>query len=213
MDTVILDFDGTIADTNAGIVGTMKATLSAMELPDVDEREISELIGLPLKEMFRQAAGMEDEARLDEAVETYRRLFFGICENTVCLFPHVADTLRQLHAEGKTLTVASSRDRHSLVTLLDKFGLLELVSHILGVQDVQNKKPAPDMALRILELTGAAAADAIVVGDTSFDIEMGKGAGCATCGVTYGNHSRERLEAAGADFVVDDFAGILEIVR
>ena len=68
------------------------------------------------------------------------------------------------------------------------------------------------MALRALSLTGTRPEEALVVGDTTFDIEMGRSAGCKTCGVTFGNHSRSQLQAAGADFLIDDFAQLREIV-
>lgn len=213
MKTVIFDFDGTIADTRAGIVSTVKATLHAMGLPDVAEDAIKELIGLPLKETFVRAANIDDEKLLAEAVDTYRRLFNKICEDKICLFPHVADTLRELHSRGKILAVASSRGHESLSMLLGMFGISRYISLISGEQDVVNKKPAPDMALRILDITHSKASETLVVGDTSFDIEMGKGAGCTTCGVTYGNHPRQKLETAGADFIIDNFADITDIVN
>ena len=86
-----------------------------------------------------------------------------------------------------------------------------LVQDIVADEDVVHKKPHAEPVLVLLERQGAEPGDALVVGDTDYDILMGKAAGVKTCGVTYGNHSRERLSAAGADFIIDDFRELLTL--
>lgn len=212
MKTLVLDFDGTLADTRAGIVKTVAATLEAMSLPPVSEDRIVPLIGLPLIETFVRAAGMSDIVQARRAVEVYRELFEDIAPDMISLFPEVKETLRELHRAGVTITVASSRGRDSLLSLERRLGIDKYITLTLGEDDVERKKPAPDMVLRILELTGTAAADTLVVGDTAFDIAMGRDAGCTTCGVTYGNQGREQLLAEGADHVTDHFGTVAEIM-
>ncbi len=68
------------------------------------------------------------------------------------------------------------------------------------------------MVIKILEQTSSQPDETIVVGDTVYDIEMGQRAGCRTCGVTYGNNSREELQQQGADNIIDDFAELLNII-
>ena len=68
------------------------------------------------------------------------------------------------------------------------------------------------MALKVLSLTDTLPTEAMVVGDTTFDIEMGRAAGCMTCGVTYGNHNRNILKSAGSDFLIDDFSQLYSLV-
>lgn len=212
MKTIVLDFDGTLADTRAGIVKTVTATLEAMSLPPVSEDRIVPLIGLPLIETFVRAAGMSDIRQARRAVEVYRDLFEDIAPDMISLFPEVKETLRELHHAGVTITVASSRGRESLLSLERRLGIDQYITLTLGEDDVERKKPAPDMVLRILELTGTSAADTLVVGDTAFDIAMGRDAGCTTCGVTYGNQSREQLLAEGADHVTDRFGTVAEVM-
>lgn len=96
--------------------------------------------------------------------------------------------------------------------LLETLGIATYISHICGEQDVANKKPAPDMALHILEKTSTKPMDAIVVGDTVFDIQMGKSAGCRTCAVTYGNHSEGKLITSHPDYMISDFMDLFKIV-
>ena len=112
---------------------------------------------------------------------------------------------------GYVLTIASSRSRKTLVEYVERLGLSEHISYILGADDVVNGKPDPEPVNRTLDKYGFDAQDAIVVGDTEYDILMGKNAGTYTCGVTYGNGSRESLK--DADWIIDDFGTLLEIIK
>ena len=80
---------------------------------------------------------------------------------------------------------------------------------MLGADSVEHTKPHPEPVLRTLRETGIDAAHTLVVGDMPVDILMGRNAGVQTCGVTYGNATRDQLQAAGADFLIDDFAELL----
>ncbi len=210
--TLILDFDGTIADTRQCIIETVRQTLLRIGAPQASDSAIQEVIGLPLHDTFAKAAGITDEAIITQAVTTYRELFDDICRKTVRLFPNVAETLQSLHNGGVTITIASSRGKKSLSDLLDWLGIAPYITHVLGEQDVANKKPAPDMALHLLSLTHTEADHALVVGDTRYDIMMGQDAGCRTCGVSYGNHTAEALQQQGADYIIDDFAQLADII-
>ena len=77
---------------------------------------------------------------------------------------------------------------------------------IVSANDVQHAKPNPEPVLKILSTLDIKPTEAIVVGDTTFDILMGRDAGCRTCGVTYGNQSADALRSAGATYIIDDFA-------
>ena len=83
---------------------------------------------------------------------------------------------------------------------------------IVSANDVEHHKPHPEPVLLILKQLGVHAGEALVVGDASYDIMMGRNAGCRTCGVTYGNQCAADLRAAGADYLVGDFAEILNIL-
>jgi len=210
MKTIIFDFDGTIGDTQRHIVECMKLTLNYAGLPIPEESKIVQLIGLPLDETFRRLTDL-DAAHVDELTDIYRKHFNDTMKD-VQPFPHVVETMKRLHENGFIIAVASSRGHHSLQTLLDRFGILQYVSLIMGNEDVVEKKPAPEMVLKILDLTDAKPSEALVVGDAVYDIEMGQRAGCLTCGVSYGNNSREQLRQQGADSIIDDFADILEVI-
>ena len=80
------------------------------------------------------------------------------------------------------------------------------------MDDVVEKKPAPEMANKLLELWGVTADKAMVVGDTIYDIEMGQRAGCKTCGVSYGNQTAEQLLTQKPDSVIDKMVDLLTLL-
>ncbi len=82
---------------------------------------------------------------------------------------------------------------------------------MLGAEDVTHAKPNPEPVLKTLEHFGLSGAETLVVGDMPVDIQMGLGAGAFTCGVTFGNSSREELLKAGAHHVIDSFNELLSI--
>ena len=122
------------------------------------------------------------------------------------LYPHVKETLEDLKKRGVTLTIASSRSHASLTQYVENLGLSSSISYILGADDVKNGKPDPEAVNRILGIFHFKPEETIVVGDTVYDIMMGRNAGTLTCGVTYGNGSRESL--ADADWLIDDFGDL-----
>ena len=206
---IILDFDGTLADTRGLIVKTMQQTLEALGLESRTDEQCASMIGLPLKQAFTDLIPMSDEMG-GQCVETYRKIFN---ENNalyvIPTFPHVMETLYKLHEQGYILTIASSRSNRSLREFVNDMDLNDVIPYVLGAEDVTRAKPHPDPVLQTLETFGCKAEDALVVGDTWYDIEMGKRAGVKTCGVTYGNGTREELIQAGADYLVDDFGELL----
>lgn len=207
---VILDFDGTLGDTASVIVQTMQATIAELGLPPRSDEECVAMIGLRLIEipqvLFPECG---DIGELYAA--TYRRLFYTFnTEEAVRLYPHVMSTLEELKRRGITLAIASSRSHASLAGYVEILGLRSLISCVLGADDVAEGKPSPEAVNRILATYRCEASEAIVVGDTTYDIQMGRNAGTWTCGVTYGNGSRESL--ADADWIIDDFAELLTLV-
>ena len=207
---IILDFDGTLADTRDNIVRTLQASMHQLGLPVADEAACASTIGLKLDDACRHLYPDGPADLADRFVETYREIFFRNKESLVpAPFPHVLPTLRQLRERGVVLTIASSRGTGSLHAFIDAMGLRDCISYVLGADSVEHTKPHPEPVLRTLCETGIDAAHTLVVGDMPVDILMGRNAGVQTCGVTYGNATRDQLQAAGADFLIDDFAELL----
>ena len=209
MKLIIFDFDGTLGDTRDLIIRTMQQTIHALGLESRTDGQCGAMIGLPLKQAFTDLIPMSDEMG-ERCVDTYRRIFN---ENNavykVPVFPNVLETLYQLHEKGYILTIASSRSHRSLQEFVNDMHLNELIPYILGADDVKEAKPNPEPVLKTLEAFHCSPDEAMVVGDTWYDIEMGKRAGVKTCGVTYGNGTRKELINAGANYVLDDISELL----
>ena len=210
MPCIIFDFDGTLADTSRGIINTFQATLDRMGVPEIDESRIKSVIGLPLKQNFTIGAGFSDK-QADKAVEIYRELFMGIALKTTTAFPGVVETVKTLYERSIPMAIASSRSRPSLLALSKEIGIGEYIpeDHIFGVESVARPKPAPDLVYAIAARLGVKPEESLVVGDTTFDLEMGRAAGAHTCGVTYGNQTAAQLMGACPDYLIDDLRKLL----
>ncbi len=225
MKYIIFDFDGTIGDSQSLIVKTLQDTMLAKKLEVKSDEACAKTIGLRLDEAFVSLFGMSAEEGL-ECAATYREIFLDNKKTMIVQpFPHVIETLRELHRQGFILGMASSRNHCSLDGYVKQMQLENIFSSIVAGDDVEHVKPAPDMVFMALgemkgmknPVTSAEAGDVenmldevLVVGDMTFDVDMAHNAGCKACAVTYGNGTREQL--ASAEFIIDDFAELLGLV-
>ena len=225
MKYIIFDFDGTIGDSQSLIVKTLQDTMRARKLEVKSDEACAKTIGLRLDEAFVSLFGMSAEEGMACAA-TYREIFLENKQTMIVKpFPHVIETLRELHHRGFVLGMASSRNHCSLDGYVKQMQLENIFSSIVAGDDVEHVKPAPDMVFMALgemkgmknPVTSAEAGDVenmldevLVVGDMTFDVDMAHNAGCKACAVTYGNGTREQL--ASAEFIIDDFAEFLGLV-
>ena len=209
---IILDFDGTLGDTRGNILLTMTQTLAQLGYPPQEEETMAATIGVPLEKGFEQMLPGIGPDEVALCAKTYRDIFQKNRKQMVPqLFPHVKETLAALQEAGYVLTIASSRSYGSLKEFLSEMGIEPYISYVLGANSVTHAKPHPEPVLKTMEDLGYKADETLVVGDMPVDILMGKGAGAHTCGVTYGNASRDDLAAAGADRIIDDFSQMLTL--
>lgn len=207
---IIFDFDGTLGDTRANIIMTMKETLRRKGLPMVSDESIGATIGLPLEESFLQLFPDLSEKEMLGCAALYREIFEEKRRVLIpTLFPGAKETLQALTEMGCTLSVASSRRSPSLSSFLNDMGIARYFSYVLGADNVAKAKPDPEPVLKTLRDLGFSAEETLVVGDMPVDILMGKRAGAAGCGVTYGNSSREELLSSGADIIADSLPELL----
>ena len=225
MKYIIFDFDGTIGDSQSLIVKTLQDTMRARKLEVKSDEACAKTIGLRLDEAFVSLFGMSAEEGM-ECAATYREIFLDNKKTMIVQpFPHVIETLRELHRQGFILGMASSRNHCSLDGYVKQMQLEDIFSSIVAGDDVEHVKPAPDMVFMALgemkgmknPVTSAEAGDVedmldevLVVGDMTFDVDMAHNAGCKACAVTYGNGTCEQL--ASAEFIIDDFAELLGLV-
>lgn len=209
---IIFVFDGTLGDTRKNIVTTMQKAIEELHLSYRSEAECASTIGLPLAECFKTMFPNLQDSFLPKCAETYRRIFN---ENLLTIkpeaFPGVVETLSVLKSRGYLLTIASSRSHKSLIELTHNMGIANDISYLIGADDVEKAKPNPEPVLNTLRAMHFEASQTLVVGDMAVDILMGVNAGAMTCGVTWGNGSKEELEKAGANYIIDKIEDILGI--
>ncbi len=228
MKYIILDFDGTIGDSQTLIVRTFQDTMRRMGREVMPAEVCAATIGMRLNEAFSMLYRSTEEDGM-ECARVYREIFE---ENKDRLgmnpFPHTVETIRELHRRGCMLAVASSRGRDSLLGFIIQMGLDDCFASVVAQEDVVRVKPEPDMVYRaLMEMAGRPAdkenchslppdllpmlEETLVVGDMAFDVDMAHNAGVRACAVTYGNGSPDQL--AHADWVIDDFAQLLLKVK
>ena len=190
---IMLDFDGTLGDTTGVIIRTTQATIKELGLPSRTDEQCASMIGLRLVEI---PPVLFPECNIDVNLyaQTYRKNFYIFnTQGAVNLYPNVPETLSELKNRGLVLTIASSRSHNSLADYINNLNLSEYISFIIGGDDVSAGKPNPEAINKTLEKFGFKPEEAIMVGDTVFDIQMGINAGTYTCGVTYGNGTAESM--------------------
>ncbi|MBR5770026.1 MAG: HAD family hydrolase [Alistipes sp.] len=213
-NVIIFDFDGTLCDTRSNIIIAFRATMERLGLEMRDEATCGATIGLTLRDGFKSMYPTLDDVAIDNCVDTYRQIFAERREELMPdLFPGVKETLEALRKRGYRMTIATSRLTDSLMLFMRHHGIDHYFEYAVGSDSVTHHKPHPEPALKTLRELNIAPSEAIMVGDMPVDIAMAHNAGIRAIGVDYGNATREELEAAEADWIVDSITKILEIIK
>ncbi len=212
---VIFDCDGTLIDSQNSIVASMTATYVAMGLEPPARAAVLGVVGLSLPEAFAVLAGTHPPAIQAELAQGYRTAFPGTRETMLRqdpLYPGTRETVAMLAGRGDVLLgVATGKSRRGVARLFDREGWH---GHFVTIQtaDDNPSKPHPSMILKAMAETGIAPKHTVMVGDTSFDMEMARSAGVGAVGVAWGYHTADRLWDAGAHVVVADAAELVTAV-
>ena len=213
-NVIIFDFDGTLCDTRSNIIVAFRATMERLGLEMRDEATCGATIGLTLRDGFKSMYPALDDASIDNCVDTYRQIFAERREELMPeLFPGVKATLEELHRRGHRMTIASSRLTDSLLLFMRHHNIDHYFEYVVGSDSVTSHKPHPEPALKTLAELKIEPSEAIMVGDMPVDIMMAHNAGIRAIGVSFGNATHEELEAAKADWIVDDITSLLDIIK
>ncbi|MHB8634477.1 MAG: HAD family hydrolase [Thermoplasmatota archaeon] len=203
MPGLLLDLDGTLLDANRSIRETMNQVVAGEGLPTFPASELSPLIGNPLRTILSHRT--TDAAAIERMVVRYREVYGESGWVLAEPFPGLPELLTHLRPAWKVGAVTSKGEEEAERVLFD-LGLLPLMDAVVGDDDERPLKPDPAPVLEACRRLALPPALAVMVGDTHFDMESGRDAGCQTVGVLWGNGSRESLVAAGATVVVENVA-------
>lgn len=211
----VFDLDGTLVDSRANIIRAVEevARILKVECPHVSV--IPRVIGLSLDVALARLFPHVDPQVHKDLEDEYRRTFIkmrtakGFDEP---MFAGTAAVLKKLVSEGFLLGIATGKARRGANHFLDRHGLHD---HFVTIQTVDTcqGKPHPDMVLKAMAETGADPAHTVMIGDTTFDIEMARAAKAQALGVAWGNHPVAELAAAGAHRVVDRVDDLAHAIR
>jgi phosphoglycolate phosphatase len=190
---LVFDWDGTLMDSVGTIVACTQAVIQELELGELPEETIRNTIGLGLRETVEVLVPGCGDALFETIIEAYRRHWYLTFRDTPVLFAGVEAMLRDLSKEGYLLAVATGKSRRGLDFSLEQTGLGSLF-HSTRTADEAFSKPHPQMLLDILSDLGVRPAEALMIGDTTFDLEMARNAGTGGIGVCTGSHCREDLQ-------------------
>jgi phosphoglycolate phosphatase len=191
-ELVVFDWDGTLMDSTRLIAKSLQNACADVGIAVPSEGDALYVIGLGLEDAFRHVAPGVEEGRKAALAERYRHHFLALEGHGAPLYEGVREMLADLHARGRRLAVATGKARRGLERVLDSSGLRPWFE-ATRCADEGFAKPHPDMLLMLLDLTGVEPGRAVMVGDTTHDLELAANAGIDAIAVSYGAHDETLL--------------------
>jgi len=195
-ELVVFDWDGTLMDSTHVIAASLRAACADVGIAVPSEADARYVIGLGLEDTFNHVAPTLDADGRRRLSERYRHHFLAR-EGEAPLYEGVVEMLSDLHSRGRRLAVATGKARRGLERALDATGLRRWFE-ATRCADEGFAKPHPDMLLMLLDITGVTPGQAVMVGDTTHDLELAANAGIDAVAVSYGAHPTDLLETRPA---------------
>lgn len=207
---IIFDLDGTLTDSGPGILRCARETFAHYGIPIPNDATMRTMVGPPLRQSFIRFGIPAD--KLEESIVHYRWLYTedgGKYENVP--YPGIEALLQQLRSDGHRLLVATSKPEHMAVDILEHFGLAGYFEQICGsLQDgIRDKKSA--VISYLLEMVGGAE-DAVMVGDTVYDVQGAAELGIPAIGVSWGYGNLDDMRAAGAIAIAHNMEDLYKLL-
>jgi phosphoglycolate phosphatase len=206
----LFDFDGTLADSYRAITASVNHVRAHYNLAPLTPEEVRPHIGRGLPHLLKHCMPGADPAL---AQKLYREHHPSVLESGTALLPGALDTLRKIHQRGLKIAICSNKPVPYTRTLVQVLGLIDFVDEVIGPESVARPKPAPDMIREALNRLGLSTGEAIYIGDMTVDIQTARAAGVPVWVVPTGSDTRETLEAASPDRLLDHLVSVLDLLR
>jgi pyrophosphatase PpaX len=208
-ETVLFDLDGTVVDSGAIILASMRHATQEVLGRNYSDEELLQTVGGPGLEAQMRALAPDQVERLVAVYRAHNEPLHDALEACV----GIEDVLVRLHEEGRRLGIVTAKRRATVELAFARVPLGHLFEAIVGGDETQRHKPDPEPLLLAAERLGADAARTAYVGDSPFDIRAAKAAGMFAVAVTWGRiHDRSRLEAEHPDAIVDTAEELLAVL-
>lgn len=211
---VIFDLDGTLVDGARAAIPAMQHAFDAVGLPQPNDAQVMDMIGLSITPAVKHIVNSFNEIRavsdseVEQIGDIYKNYFYHsrIAEkHPMPLYDGTLKALAELQTKDEILlAIATGNSRRGVNAFLDKHNLRGTFFTTQCASECPSK-PHPEMILQAIRDTGVEAAQTIMIGDTSFDMQMAKAANVYAIGVNWGYHTQDVIQQAGADIIVDDF--------
>ena len=211
---ILFDCDGTLVDSQYVIIETMNRAFRAKGLAPPAPEQTRSIVGLSLDKAMAALAPEQDRHVHRDLVDLYKDNFSALRlaeDFSEPMFKGAIETLDKLVTSEIHLGIATGKSLRGLRMVLEHHGIRDRFV-TLQTADFHPSKPHPSMVETALKETGAAADATLLVGDTTFDIEMAIAAGVRPIGVNWGYHPGSDLAAAGAEIVLDHFEQVLDLL-
>lgn len=207
---VIFDWDGTLMDSEARIVACMQAAARDVGWAALSREAVRDIIGLGLPEAIARLCPGIDAEQSEALRGRYSHHFVAADQSPMAFFPGVETGVARLREQVDVrLAVATGKSRRGLNRVFAANGSGEWF-HASRTADETRSKPHPLMLEELLAETGIDVRDALMVGDTEYDLEMARAIGMDRAAVTYGVHARERLAVSAPAFTADAFPDLID---
>ena len=211
-NTVLFDFDGTIADTGSGVKNSIRYALGSYGIPVGDEKKLDSFIGPPLYESFERVYGVSQEESI-KLVNEYRVYYAkqGVYELEV--YPGILDLLNELKASGVKTAVVSSKPKHFLDVVIPYIKADALFDTVVGPELTSNNSDKSTLIRTALSELGESAGNHVaMIGDRFYDVEAALSTGVTPIGVLFGYGSKDELEGAGASLIAQNVAELEKLL-
>lgn len=211
-NNILFDLDGTLIDPKIGITQSVQYALKAFDIDEPDVNSLCKFIGPPLKDSFVHFYGF-DEKRALQAVEKYRERYSDIGIFEAELYPGIDKLLLQLCTASKRLLVATSKPTVYARRILEHFKIIDYFEFVSGSElDNTRTKKSEVIQYGLKQSRINDTGNALMIGDREYDIIGAKEVGIPSVGVLYGYGSYVELKNAGANFIIQDVAGLEKVL-